>query len=198
MADISDLPTVSDTVSNRTIVQRSEVGTIRAADPQGPNNVTTQRYVDTAVASEKARTVGMVWMVETESAAKTKANSCQTGDFIQVAATGTAYQVTTSGLKLVSTPTGTAGFVTQTASGSWANWTGKTSAWAEIGDGFLRLTPGRYRVECPLRIVPYKMEPFESMPNVETDGIVKSERTMQIYCPNRADSTGTIFVTRLA
>lgn len=51
MADISDMPTVSDAAINRTIVQRSETGTIRAADPQGPNNVTTQRYVDTAVAS---------------------------------------------------------------------------------------------------------------------------------------------------
>lgn len=93
MADIGDMPTVSDAAINRTIVQRSEDGVIRAADPQGPNNVTTQRYVDTAVASEKARTVGMVWMVETEDAAKTKESSCQKGDFIQVAQTGNIYQV---------------------------------------------------------------------------------------------------------
>lgn len=55
MADISDMPTVSDTVSNRTIVQRSEDGVIRAADPQGPNNVTTQRYVDTALSGKAAQ-----------------------------------------------------------------------------------------------------------------------------------------------
>ena len=93
MADISGLPTVSDVVSNWTIVQRSETGTIRAAEPQGPNNVTTQRYVDTAIASEKARTVGMVWMVVTEAQAKTKEPSCQKGDFIQVAQTGNIYKV---------------------------------------------------------------------------------------------------------
>ena len=50
-------------------------------------------YVDTAVAAEKARTVGMVWMVETEDQAKTKEPSCQKGDFIQVAQTGNIYQV---------------------------------------------------------------------------------------------------------
>lgn len=155
VADISDMPTVSDAPINRTIVQRSEVGTIRAADPQGPNNVTTQKYVDTAVgakadkshkhtvtdisdlpaidksnkgsslvqrwadgtisvpsnpgtsdnsatskwyvdtavATEKARTVGIVWMVETEAAAQAKESSCQKGDFIQVAQTGNIYQV---------------------------------------------------------------------------------------------------------
>lgn len=93
MADISDLPTVSDAAINRTIVQRSEDGVIRAADPQGPNNVATKRYVDTAVATEKARTVGMVWMVETEDQAQAKETSCQKGDFIQVAATGNIYQV---------------------------------------------------------------------------------------------------------
>lgn len=55
MADISDMPTVSDAAINQTIVQRSEVGTIRAADPQGPNNVTTQRYVDTALSGKAAQ-----------------------------------------------------------------------------------------------------------------------------------------------
>lgn len=49
VSEISDLPAVSDTVSNGTIVQRSDNGTIRAADPQGPNNVATQRYVDSRI-----------------------------------------------------------------------------------------------------------------------------------------------------
>lgn len=168
------------------------------AGPMGPPGEVTKQQLDTAVAAEKARTVGMVWMVETETAAQAKETSCQKGDFIQVAATGNIYQVTNAGLKLVSTPTNTAGFVTQTSSGSWANWTGKTPAWAEIGDGFLRLTPGRYRVECPSKIVPYTMDPFQSMTSVEKDGIVEADRTMQIYCYSRADSIGTIFVTRLA
>ncbi len=50
-------------------------------------------YVDSTVAAEKARTVGMVWMVETESQAQAKETSCQKGDFIQVAQTGNIYQV---------------------------------------------------------------------------------------------------------
>ena len=49
VSDISDLPAVSDAVSNGTIVKRSENGTIRAADPQGPNNVATQKYVDSRI-----------------------------------------------------------------------------------------------------------------------------------------------------
>lgn len=200
MADISDLPEVRQAVASGAIVRRWSSGDIEVPirPGMGKGSATSKEYVDTAVASEKARTVGMVWMVETEDQAKTKEPSCQTGDFIQVAATGTAYQVTNSGLKLVSTPTSTAGFTTKTSSGSWANWTGKTPVWAEIGDGFLRLTPGRYRVECPLRIVPYKMDPMESMANIEKDGVVEADRTMNIYCSNRADSVGSIFVTRLA
>lgn len=50
-------------------------------------------YVDTAIASERARTVGMVWMVETEAQAQAKESSCQKGDFIQVAQTGNIYKV---------------------------------------------------------------------------------------------------------
>ena len=196
MADISDLPPIGFTEG--TIAKYASGGTLLVRDSDSRNTATSRQYVDTAIASEKARTVGMVWMVETETAAKAKEASCQKGDFIQVAATGTAYQVTNAGLKLVSNPTSTAGFTTETSSGSWANWTGKTPAWAEIGSSFLILTPGRYRVECPSRIVPYKMDPMESMPNVEKDGIVEADRAMNIYCPNRTDSVGTIFVTRLA
>ena len=92
-AEISDLPTVSELDSKETIVLRTDVGTIRAADPQGPNNVTTQRYVDTAVASEKARTVGMTWTVETEGQARVKETSCQKGDVIYVIETDNLYKV---------------------------------------------------------------------------------------------------------
>lgn len=52
-----------------------------------------ENAVHAAVAAEKARTVGMVWMVETEDAAKAKETSCQKGDFIQVATTGNIYKV---------------------------------------------------------------------------------------------------------
>lgn len=53
----------------------------------------SKNQLDAAIAAEKARTVGMVWMVETEAQAKTKETSCQKGDFIQVAATGNIYKV---------------------------------------------------------------------------------------------------------
>lgn len=49
-ADISDLPEVSDTPKGDTLVVRSASGAIRAGEPQGPNNVTTQNYVDKAIA----------------------------------------------------------------------------------------------------------------------------------------------------
>ena len=53
----------------------------------------SKNQLDAAIAAEKARTVGMVWMVETEDQAKAKETSCQKGDFIQVAATGNTYKV---------------------------------------------------------------------------------------------------------
>lgn len=59
----------------------------------GPPGDVSKAQLDTAIASERARTVGMVWMVETEDQAKTKESSCQKGDFIQVAATGNIYKV---------------------------------------------------------------------------------------------------------
>lgn len=61
--------------------------------PKGPPGDVSKAQLNTAVAAEKARTVGMVWMVETEDAAKAKEPSCQKGDFIQVIATGNIYQV---------------------------------------------------------------------------------------------------------
>lgn len=61
--------------------------------PKGDPGEVTKAQLDTAIAAEKARTVGMVWMVETEDAAKAKETSCQKGDFIQVAQTGNIYQV---------------------------------------------------------------------------------------------------------
>lgn len=49
MADITDLPPVSDAPKGDTLVVRSASGAIRAAHPQGPNNVATQKYVDDEV-----------------------------------------------------------------------------------------------------------------------------------------------------
>lgn len=52
MADITDLPPVSDAPKGDTLVVRSASGAIRAAYPQGPNNVATQQYVDNEVAKK--------------------------------------------------------------------------------------------------------------------------------------------------
>ena len=52
MADITDLPPVSDAPKGDTLVVRSASGAIRAAYPQGPDNVATQKYVDDEVAKK--------------------------------------------------------------------------------------------------------------------------------------------------
>lgn len=46
VADITDLPAISDSPTRDTLVRRSSAGTIRVADPNGPNNATNQGYVD--------------------------------------------------------------------------------------------------------------------------------------------------------
>lgn len=91
MTDISDLPEVG--FSEGKIAKYAIGGALIVSDNGSVNTATSRKYVDTAVAAEKARTVGMVWMVETEYAAQAKETSCQKGDFIQVAATGNIYQV---------------------------------------------------------------------------------------------------------
>nr|DAL13469.1 MAG TPA_asm: tail fiber protein [Caudoviricetes sp.] len=94
MADISDLPEITPLARANAVVQRLTNGHILVLDdPPNSFSAVNKGYVDTAVASEKARTVGMVWMVETESQAQAKESSCQKGDFIQVAQTGNIYQV---------------------------------------------------------------------------------------------------------
>ena len=92
-ADITDLPSFAEGIVEGSIPIRGSNGTFFVRAPQKAGHVATKSYVDTAVAVEKARTVGMVWMVETEDAAQAKETSCQKGDFIQVAQTGNIYQV---------------------------------------------------------------------------------------------------------
>lgn len=92
--DITDLPDITYRTKDNALVQRYSNGQVGVPiEPTQDQYATSKKYVDTAVASEKARTVGMVWMVETETAAQAKESSCQKGDFIQVAQTGNIYQV---------------------------------------------------------------------------------------------------------
>ncbi|MDK8668979.1 hypothetical protein QP902_09880 [Corynebacterium marquesiae] len=94
MADISDLPDITYQTRDSALVQRYRNGQVGVPiEPTQDQYATSKKYVDTAVASEKARTVGMVWMVETEDQAQAKESSCQKGDFIQVTETGNIYQV---------------------------------------------------------------------------------------------------------
>ena len=92
-ADITDLPSLAEGNIEGSILVRGSTGHFYVRYPEQDGHPATKSYVDTAVTSEKARTVGMVWMVETESQAQAKESSCQKGDFIQVAATGNIYQV---------------------------------------------------------------------------------------------------------
>lgn len=93
MSDISDLPKISSWGNPNTIPVRDANGRFFVSDPEKSGQAANKSYVDTAVASERIRTIGMVWMVETEDQAQKKESSCQKGDFIQVAQTGNIYQV---------------------------------------------------------------------------------------------------------
>jgi len=88
-----DKLTVNGKTSPSLTGPKGATGPIGNTGPQGPPGEVTKAQLDTAIASEKARTVGMVWMVETEDQAKAKESSCQKGDFIQVTETGNIYQV---------------------------------------------------------------------------------------------------------
>ena len=93
MSEISDLPKISSWGNPNTIPVRDANGRFFVSDPEQSGQAANKSYVDTAVASERIRTIGMVWMVETEDQAQKKESSCQKGDFIQVAQTGNIYQV---------------------------------------------------------------------------------------------------------
>ena len=88
-----DKLTVNGKTSPSLTGPKGATGPIGNTGPQGPPGEVTKAQLDTAIASEKARTVGMVWMVETKDQAKAKESSCQKGDFIQVTETGNIYQV---------------------------------------------------------------------------------------------------------
>lgn len=60
MADITDLPTVSDAPTRNTLVKRSSTGTVRVADPAGPNNAANQGYVDRQDAATLAEAKALV------------------------------------------------------------------------------------------------------------------------------------------
>lgn len=93
MSEISDLPKISSWSNPNVIPVRDANGRFFVSAPEKDGQAANKSYVDAVVASERIRTIGMVWMVETEDQAQKKESSCQLGDFIQVAQTGNIYQV---------------------------------------------------------------------------------------------------------
>ncbi|MDU4729937.1 MAG: hypothetical protein E6Y04_08205 [Corynebacterium sp.] len=68
--------------------------------PKGDPSDVTKAQLDTAIASEKARTVGVTWTVPREADVAAKARVAQTGDYIQVAQSHTIYRVTSGGVEV--------------------------------------------------------------------------------------------------
>ena len=149
MADISDLPEITPLARENAVVQRLANGHILVLDDP-PNSISAvnKGYVDTAVAAEKARTVGITWTVPRESDVAAKASAAQTGDYIQVAQTKTIYRVTSSGVEVERYGTRTLQASTDATSNRNPNqWLDNDDPWA--GVNWSRVSPpaGKWLVE---------------------------------------------------
>lgn len=116
--------------------------------PMGPPGEVTKQQLDTAVAAEKARTVGVTWTVPRESDVTTKVSAAQTGDYIQVAQTRTIYRVTSSGVTVEKYGTRTLQASTDPNSNRNPNqWLESGDPWA--GVNWSRVSPpaGKWLVE---------------------------------------------------
>nr|WLJ25596.1 MAG: tail fiber [Corynebacterium phage HS03] len=116
--------------------------------PMGPPGEVTKQQLDTAVAAEKARTVGVTWTVSKESDVAAKASAAQTGDYIQVAQTHTIYRVTSSGVVVDRYGTRTLQASTEPTSNRNPNqWLESGDPWA--GVNWSRVSPpaGKWLIE---------------------------------------------------
>lgn len=149
MADISDLPEITPLARENAVVQRLDNGHILVLnDPPNSFSAVNKGYVDTAVAAEKARTVGITWTVPRESDVAAKASAAQTGDYIQVAQTKTIYRVTSSGVEVERYGTRTLQASTDATSNRNPNqWLDNDDPWA--GVNWSRVSPpaGKWLVE---------------------------------------------------
>ncbi|MDV2415911.1 hypothetical protein RAE07_11395 [Corynebacterium kefirresidentii] len=149
MADISDLPEITPLARENAVVQRLANGHILVLDdPPNSFSAVNKGYVDTAVAAEKARTVGITWTVPRESDVAAKASAAQTGDYIQVAQTKTIYRVTSSGVEVERYGTRTLQASTDATSNRNPNqWLDNDDPWA--GVNWSRVSPpaGKWLVE---------------------------------------------------
>lgn len=118
------------------------------AGPKGAPGEVSKSQLDTAIAAEKARTVGVTWTVPRESDVAAKTSAAQTGDYIQVAQTHTIYRVTSSGVTVEKYGTRTLQASTDPNSNRNPNqWLESGDPWA--GVNWSRVSPpaGKWIVE---------------------------------------------------
>lgn len=116
--------------------------------PKGAPGEVTKAQLDTAIAAEKARTVGVTWTVPREADVAAKARVAQTGDYIQVAQTHTIYRVTSGGVEVERYGTRTLQASTSPNSNRNPNqWLESGDPWA--GANWSRVSPpaGKWLVE---------------------------------------------------
>lgn len=116
--------------------------------PKGDPGDVSKSQLDTAIASEKARTVGVTWTVPRESDVAAKARVAQTGDYIQVAQTHTIYRIASGGVEVERYGTRTLQASTGPNSNkNPANWVESSDPW--WGVSWSRLSPpaGEWIVE---------------------------------------------------
>lgn len=116
--------------------------------PGGPAGEVTKAQLNTAIASEQARTVGVTWTVPREADVAAKARVAQTGDYIQVAQTHTIYRVTSGGVEVERYGTRTLQASTDSTSNRNPNqWLENDDPWA--GVNWSRVSPpaGKWLIE---------------------------------------------------
>lgn len=95
-----DKLTVNGKTSPSLTGPQGEPGPQGIQGPKGDPSDVSKAQLDTAIASEKARTVGVTWTVPREVDVAAKARVAQTGDYIQVAQSHTIYRVTSGGVEV--------------------------------------------------------------------------------------------------
>ena len=116
--------------------------------PMGPPGEVTKAQLDTAIASEQARTVGVTWTVPRETDVAAKARVAQVGDYIQVAQSHTIYRVTSGGVEVERYGTRTLQASTDSTSNRNPNqWLDNDDPWA--GVNWSRVSPpaGKWLIE---------------------------------------------------
>ena len=116
--------------------------------PKGETGDVSKDQLETAIAAEQARTVGVTWTVPREADVTAKARAAQTGDYIQVAQTHTIYRVTSGGVEVERYGTRTLQASTEPNSNkNPSNWVESSDPW--WGVNWSRVSPpaGKWLVE---------------------------------------------------